>query len=207
MPDDLPIYSETPLRTGLQFAGLDKLKGTETAAAWKRADDRIAALENATNVTAARQNFADVSRDELVSLHAKLFSHLSEAGLLRQQPVTPQYRGQDCAPPEFIERSLDNMHVWVSSESFQQIHPIEQCSLVIARIVDIWPFASGNLTVALVAGNCLLKRGRLAPFSVTGSQRPELEKVVAQAMTIDMQPLINAVYRTVKKEMEASAGR
>ena len=36
MPDDLPIYSESPLRTGLQFADLDRLKGPDTARAWQQ---------------------------------------------------------------------------------------------------------------------------------------------------------------------------
>src|SRR5687768_12124934 len=99
MPDDLPIYSESPLRTGLQFADLDRLKGPDTARAWQKADESLSGLEGAANLPEARKALRAISRDQLVKLHGQLFSHLSGAGMLRTSAVVAQYRGQDCAPP------------------------------------------------------------------------------------------------------------
>jgi hypothetical protein len=136
-----------------------------------------------------------------------LFPDRPGAGQWRQTALKPLYRGQDCAPPEFIERSVDNLMTWLTAESFTQIHPIEQCALAMTRIIDIWPFEFGNLTIALLFGNVPLQNAGLTPFFVQPEHRAEFEKVIAQAMTIDMQPLVNAIYRTVKKEMEALAKR
>jgi hypothetical protein len=61
--------------------------------------------------------------------------------------------------------------------------------------------------VALVLGNLPLRNAGLTPFFVPPKYRGEFEKAIAQAMTIDMQPLVNAIYRTVKKEMDALARR
>jgi len=210
MSDDLPIYSETPLRTGLQFAELERLKGPDTLPVWTEADARIAAFEglsSPSNVAAARETLITFTKDGLLRAHAQLFPERAGAGRWRQTDLKPLYRGQDCAPPEFIDRSAENLMTWVNAESFTQIHPIEQCALAMTRIVDVWPFEFGNLTTALVFGNVALRNAGLTPFFVLPDYRSEFEKTIAQAMTIDMQPLINAIFRTVKKEMEALAKR
>jgi Fic family protein len=205
--EDLPIYSETPLRTGLQFAELERLKGSDTSSAWTRADAQITAIEGATGVSAALESLTAMTKEGLLRAHDLLFSGRPDAGQWRQAAMKPLYRGQDCAPPEFIERSVDNFATWLNAESFTQIHPIEQCALAMTRVIDIWPFEFGNLTVALLLGNVPLRNAGLAPFFVLAEHRTEFEKAIGQAMTIDMQPLINAIYRTVKKEMEALAKR
>lgn len=207
MPEDLPIYSEIPLRTGLQFAQLERLKGPDISPVLPQADAWISALEGATGATAARESLTAVSKDALLRAHALLFPDRPSAGRWRNTALKPLYRGQDCAPPEFIERSVENLMSWLAAESFTQIHPIEQCALVMTRIIDIWPFEFGNLTVAIILGNLSLRNAGLTPFFVLPEHRAEFEKATAQAMTIDMQPLINAIYRTVKKEMEALAKR
>ena len=207
MSQDLPIYSDVPLRTGLQFAALEQLKGHEDAAVRERADSLIGAMESASGAIAARTNLSVVSRESLLATHALLFAGRSGAGDLRKTEMQPLYRGQDCAPPEFLENSIGNLVTWFTAESFTQIHPIEQCALTITRIVDIWPFEFGNLSVAVVFGNLALSRAGLTPFFVLPEHRREFEKVIAQAMTIDMQPLVNAIFQTVRKEMESLAKR
>lgn len=205
MSQDLPIYSEIPLRTGLQFAGLDALKGKEDSAVWSRVDALIASMEGGTGAAQAREGLTEVSKAALLSTHAAAFAGKAGAGELRTTALEPLYRGQDCAPPEYIDHSLDNLVVWFNAESFTQIHPIEQCALTITRIVDIWPFEYGNLTMALMFGNLALRKAGLTPFFVLPEHRKEFEKAIAQAMTIDMQPLVNAIFQTVRKEMQALA--
>src|SRR5262249_39614383 len=128
------------------------------------------------------------------------------AGSLRRRELDPLYRGQDCAPPEFIERSVDNLVNWIGAESFGEIHPIEKSALAITRIADIWPFEFGNLTTAIVFANAFLKDAGLTPFFVEPKHLPEFEKIIAQSLSIETQPLVNAIYKTVRREMESLAG-
>jgi fido (protein-threonine AMPylation protein) len=207
MAEDLPIYSDIPLRTGLQFAELERLKGIDLSTILDRADAAISALEGAAGATAARQELHTASKNELLQVHRFLFPDRKSAGEIRSTGLAPLYRGQDCVPPEFIARSLDNLMGWLNAESFSQIHPVEQCALTLTRVIDLWPFEFGNLTAAVVFANLPLLNAGLAPFFVEPQHRNELEKAVGQAMIIDMQPLVNAIFRTVKKEMEALARR
>ena len=112
MPEDLPIYSEKPLRTGLQFAELERLKGFDVSQVYPQADAWISAFEGATGVTAARESLTAVSKDGLLRVHSLLFPDRPGAGQWRQTSLKPLYRGQDCAPPEFIERSVENLMKW-----------------------------------------------------------------------------------------------
>jgi len=201
MSEDLPIYSNTMLRTGLQFADLARFKDLDLSEAWARSDELLAQLEGATSVAAARSSIQSSTKSELLKVHSLLFQGRPGAGQFRSLEIPPLYRGQDCAPPQFIERSIDNLEVWLAADSFKEIHPIERCALTVTRIVDIWPFEFGNLTTAIVFANRALQESGLAPFFVLPEHKAEFEKVVASSMIIEMQPLINAIYQTVKREM------
>ena len=202
MPEDLPIYSESMLRTRLQFADLERLKGRDTSAVWNKSDTFIEQFEAGKNVRQARQAVQDPAKASLLQMHSIVFG-----GELRQQPVQPLFRGQDCPDPQFIDRSLDNFFNWLSAESISEIHPIERAAWALTRVVDIWPFDSGNLTVAIMLANTGLRQAGFAPFFVRPEHRKEFNTVIAQALTIETQPLVNAIYKTVKREMEALVPR
>jgi len=207
MPEDLPIYPQSTLRTRLQFADLDRMKGVDTTPAWEKSDRYIAQLEDAANVREARLAAKETTKAGLLQMHAALFGNREGAGQLRHAPAKPLYRGHDCPDPQFIEHSLNNFFYWLSAESVSEIHPIEKAALVLTRIIDIWPFEFGNLTVAIMSANIFLGQAGLAPFFVLPQHTKEFDTVIAQAMTIETQPLINAIYRTVKQEMDALAAR
>src|SRR3954469_6405533 len=122
MPEDLPIYSDSMLRTRLQFADLEKLKGVDATAVWEKADRMIEALEGGVNAQLARQTVQEQTKTGLIEIHSILFKDRN----LRQAPLKPLFRGQDCPDPEFIDRSLDNFVNWLSAESVAEIHPIER---------------------------------------------------------------------------------
>ena len=189
------------LRTGLQFADLARFKDMDLSVVWAKSDQLLANMEGANNVARARAAIFNSTKSELLNVHSLLFQGRSGAGQFRSLELKPIYRGQDCAPPEFIDRSLDNLEIWLAADSFKEIHAIERCALTITRIIDIWPFEFGNLTTAIVFANKALNDAGLAPFFVLPEHMSEFEKVVANSMIIEMQPLINAIYQTVKREM------
>jgi hypothetical protein len=202
MPEDLPIYSESMLRSRLQFADLERLKRLDVTPVWEKSDSVIAQFEGAANVREARAAVQEQTKTGLLRLHSIVFD-----GALRQQPMKPLFRGQDCPEPEFIEHSLDNFSNWLTAESVAEIHPIERAALVLTRIADIWPFHSGNLTVAIMFANIGLRQAGFPPFFVLPEHKREFNTVIAQAMTIETQPLVNAIYKTIKRELEALGSR
>jgi fido (protein-threonine AMPylation protein) len=207
MPEDLPIYSDSMLRTRLQFADLERLKGVDTAAVWEKSDTFIEEFEGAVNVRQVRETIQEITKPNLLQAHAMLFSGREDAGVWRHTSIKPLYRGQDCPDPQFIEHSIDNFLTWLTAESVSEIHPIERAALVLTRITDIWPFQFGNLTIALIAANVCLRRAGLTPFFFDPAHAKEFNTTVAQAMAIETQPLVNAIYNIVKREMQSLADR
>jgi hypothetical protein len=207
MSEDLPIYSGTPmLRSGLQFADLLLLKQVDTSSIWTKSDRFIAQMEGASSVAEARAELIEPTKDGLLRAHSIMFGGRNGAGELRKSRIAGPYRGQDCPEPQFLGRSLDNFFAWMDADSLAEIHPIEKAALVLTRVVDIWPFEFGNLTAAVVLSNAFLKVAGLAPFFVKPENRAEFEKIVGQAITIETQPLVQAIHHTIKREMQAVAG-
>ena len=206
MPEDLPIYSQPMLRTRAQFEDLEKLKGIDTAPAWEKSDTLIEQFEGAVHVRQAREGI-QLTKPDLLRVHSILFEGRDGAGSWRRQARKPLYRGQDCPDPQFVERSIDNFLNWLTAESVCEIHPIERGALILTRIVDIWPFEFGNLTIAIMAANVCLRGADFSPFFFPPESAKEFNTVVAQAMAIETQPLVNIIYNTVKREMKALAAR
>jgi hypothetical protein len=185
----------------LQFADLERFRDVDTASIWEKSDRFIEQFEGGTNVRRARESIQTATKAGLLEMHAIVFG----TGGLRQRAVKPLFRGQDCPEPEFIDRSLDNFFGWLTAESIAEIHPIERAALGIVRIVDIWPFETGNLTAGIMFGNIILRQAGLPPFFVLPEHQREFHTVIVQAMSIETQPLVNAIYRTIRRELEALA--
>jgi hypothetical protein len=205
MTGDLPIYPDAKLRTGLQFTDVDKFRFVDSTSIWEKSDTFIEKMEGASGLARARSGVAELSRQSLLQVHSMIFSGRSGAGELRKTASRPLYRGHDCPEPEFIERSLENFFGWLSAESLKQIHPIERAAVILARIVDIWPFEFGNVTAAIVAANISLGQDGFSPFFVLPEHKKEFDAALGLAMTVETQPLVNAIHRTIKREMEALA--
>ena len=202
MPDDLPIYPDTPLKTGLAFADLARYQNLDQTPIWLASDQAIARMEGADNVAGARQLLLEPSTDTLLRAHSVLFPGAPGAGSLRRNLIAARYRGQDCPEPEHIERSLNNFFKWMDAESMSEIHPIERSAIVLTRVVDIWPFEFGNLTAAIVLANAYLRQAGLPPFFVQAEHMAEFERVVGQAVAIETQPLVQIIHRSLKRELD-----
>jgi fido (protein-threonine AMPylation protein) len=207
MAEDLPIYSDTGLRSARQFADLDGLRRVASPIVWEEADHHVALMEGAIDVSGAREAIASLSLENLLIAHGRLFSNRPGAGAFRASAAEPFHRGQDCAPPEFIERSMLNLFGWLEAESFLELHPIEQAALSLIRMVDIWPFETGNITAAVMLANHFLELAGLHPFFVRPEHLSEFQATLARGFTMDTQPLVNAIYNTVRREMKARAPR
>jgi hypothetical protein len=202
MSRDLPIY-DSGLRSRLQFSDLEKLRAVDTAPIWAKADLVLEKMEGSKNIALARKVLQHPSKDSLLEVHSIIFDGREGAGMLRTTALTPQYRGHDCPPPDFVSRSLDNFFGWLNAESMGEIHPIEKAAIVLVRTVDIWPFEFGNTTAAIMLANVILGHNGLAPFFVLPEHMKEFHTVIAQAMTIETQPLVNAIHQTIRRELEA----
>ena len=70
------------------------------------------------------------------------------------------------------------------------------------RFVDIWPFEVGNRTTGVVFANYFLHRAGLPPFFVLPEQRDEFDQVLAQAVLMQTESLVRAIYKCLEREID-----
>src|SRR5262245_14037231 len=73
MGEDLPIYSESMLRTRLQFADLERFKHLDATPIWEKSDPLIEQFEGGTNVRRARELVMEPTKSGLLEIHSIVF--------------------------------------------------------------------------------------------------------------------------------------
>ncbi|HVG18577.1 MAG TPA: Fic family protein, partial [Blastocatellia bacterium] len=97
------------------------------------------------------------------------------------------------APAERLAAAVGSACLWFTAESFDELNPIEQASIVYLRLIEIQPFEQANERTALVAASLFTLRGGLPLIIITpelgGAHRAALEEG-AQMNTKPMVELI-----------------
>lgn len=93
------------------------------------------------------------------------------------------------APAAFIESRLALLEQWLGGESGRELEPAAAGALVLARIVEIRPFADGNGRVSRLAASHVMVRGGMRPPILVGGDRPRLEACLRAAFSLETEPL------------------
>jgi hypothetical protein len=111
-------------------------------------------------------------------------------GEFRDREAFPQGDGVPApAPAAFIEGRLGNLEQWMAGESARDLKPAQAGALVLARVVEIRPFAFGNGRVSRLAASHMMVRGGLRPPILVGGDRSRLEVCLRAAFRLDTEPL------------------
>ena len=206
MSDELPIYSDSIFRSADPFPALARIREGDVSRCLERFDRRLDHGEDALGIGAALMGIGGMTKRDILDLHRKLFEGRPGAGELRTSRIAASFRGQDCPEPEFLNQSLDNFEEWFSVEALTELHPIQQAALALTRLVDIWPFEFGNRTTAIVFANFFLCRAGYPPFFVLQEQIQEFEEVMSEAIMMQTESLVGAIYKCMERELDLARG-
>ncbi len=103
------------------------------------------------------KELAELSPDDLYELHS-LIPQTDLARGLRQNKGPELFGKHSPLSPEFLERALSRFFVWVSSDSYAEIHPVKQSILCQLRLLEIMPFSSYSHLVSVIFSNYFLIR-------------------------------------------------
>jgi Fic family protein len=93
------------------------------------------------------------------------------------------------APAAFVGSRLSILEEWMTGESARELKPAQAGALVLARLVEIRPFADGNGRVSRLAASHVMVGGGLRPPILVGGDRPRLEACLRAAFRLDTEPL------------------
>jgi Fic family protein len=103
------------------------------------------------------------------------------------------------SPAAFIEGRLGNLEQWMNSESAHELKPAQAGALLLARVVEIRPFADGNGRVSRLLASHLMVGGGLRPPILVGGDRPRLEACLRAAFRLDTEPLASLLQEASER--------
>jgi len=141
--------------------------------------------------------FRDVSAwaaDPLAELNQDRLMHLGrllDGGSLRDSDIAPRAPFHEPAPHVLLPRLVENALGWFTAQSFIEIHPVEQATLVYVRLLDLDPFGSpdGDL-VALLAASLFTERAELPPLIIYAADSSSYDAAIQSAFRMLTQPLV-----------------
>jgi Fic family protein len=134
----------------------------------------------------------------LKELHGLAFSNIDQrAGFYRTsqgQPLNPTHKVADA---DFIEVLLDNALDWFNTDSFRELHPLEQAWLVHLRIIDLQPFEIGNELLARLIASFYAERANLCPIIISVKEKDFYSYAIDNSLMMITQPGVELFARSV----------
>ncbi len=120
-------------------------------------------IEAALNLAASFENPARLK--DLVALRQTIAPGMVEERLWRKTSIAPLIPGHAPLAYETVPKALERLFEWTSSEGFNQLHPVEQATVVQTRLIEISPFEDYSDPVAVIASfSFVTARGYLLPL-------------------------------------------
>jgi hypothetical protein len=128
--------------------------------------------------------------------------------LLRKSEAQPINAMHDPAPAIILPRMLDNAFDWFSTEGFNQLHPVEQATVVYLRLLDLSPFSMHSEAAALLAAGFYTMRADLPPLIVYRDDETfaGYTNALEAAFRMLTQPLVELMAEMLARTMRLCSG-
>jgi hypothetical protein len=127
--------------------------------------------------------------------------------MLRKDDPTPINDAHDPTPAVLLPRMIDHAFDWFSTESFGELHAVEQAAIVYLRLLDLYPFPALTEPTAMLAAGFYTERAGLPPLLVSGDEatRARFAHAREAAMRMLTQPLVELFAEMLRTTMQQSS--
>ena len=91
---------------------------------------------------------------------------------------------------EHLPAIIENACRWYTAESFAELNPIEQASIVFLRLIEIQPFEQANLQTALAAASLFTLRSTLPPVIIKPELRSAFLNAIEESRRTNTKPMV-----------------
>jgi Fic family protein len=169
----------------------------------RAAMDLLVSLRVVTSLARANGKAAEITGEFLLKLH-------SAPGAAFRRSAGDTSRVPKPVAPEHLPALLESACLWYTAESFAELNPVEQASIVLLRLIDMQPFEQANERTALVAASLFTLRSELPPIII----KPEMDSAYRNALDegtrMNTKPMVETVAEAVERsvnEMIEQAGK
>ena len=110
------------------------------------------------------------------------------------------------AAPEHLPASVESACRWFSAESFAELNPIEQASIVHLRLLEIQPFEAANPRIAILAASLFSLRGGLPPVMIGPDLADGYARAIEASRSGNTQPMVELMGTAAERAFERMIG-
>jgi len=143
------------------------------------------------------------SRGREAELSPDLLLNLNSAGALRTTPGD----SSRSIKAEHLAAAIEGACRWYSAESFAELHPVEQASIVLLRLIEIQPFENANERTALVAASLFTLRRELPPINISPELETTFRAALVEGFQMNTKPMVELIAEALERNrIEALEG-
>jgi hypothetical protein len=102
-----------------------------------------------------------------------------------------------------VEPRIKAFCEWASADSFRELNALEQAAIIMLRLLEIRPFAEGNVAAALGAGSLFTMRAGWPPIIIPAVLRPRFNPAVGEGMRMNTRPLVDLLAESLCQVLES----
>ncbi|MBS1791003.1 MAG: Fic family protein [Acidobacteria bacterium] len=139
--------------------------------------------------------------DRLMNLNETLTGAKAELRSNEPRPINVLH---DPTPAVLLPKMLDMAFDWFSTDSFGELHPVEQASVVYLRLLDLHPFPNVTEPTAMLAASIYTERAGLPPLVILSDDitQARFAQALEAAFRMLTQPLVELFAEMLRKAMQ-----
>lgn len=154
----------------------------------------LISLRESASLARANGKAAELTRDLLLKLHSA-----TDAGFRKSAGDTT--RMTKPAAAEHLPVLIESACQWYTAESFAELNPIEQASIVLLRLIDLQPFEQANERTALVAASLFTMRSELPPIIIKPEMHSAYHNALDEGVRMNTQSIVGVVAESVERSV------
>jgi Fic family protein len=185
-----------------------KLREHQVAQMLKKSGSQLAVTnltEAATKVSAwASEPDAKLSPERLFDLYQTLTGAAADADVLRRTEAAPINAAHDPTPAILLPKMIDHAFDWFSTESFAELHPVEQATIAYMRLLDMYPFPAANEPAAMLSASFYTERAGLPPLILSADEltQARFAQTLEAAFRMLTQPLVEMFAEALRATIQ-----
>lgn len=150
----------------------------------------LVSLRMVTSVARANGKAAELTSDLLLKLHSL------PGAAFRKSAGKPSQVPKPVAP-EHLPALIESACRWYTAESFAELNPIEQASIVLLRLMDMQPFEEANERTALVAASLFTLRSELPPIIIGPQMDAAYRNALDEGTRMNTKPMVELIAEAI----------
>jgi len=136
-----------------------------------------------------------------LELHGLVISGNPQQGTLRNARIKPLVDYHQPVESEILAELVANALQWFGSDSFYEIHEVEQGALSLIKLLDLLPFQQENGKTLRLAANFFLLRSDFPPAVIAADRAEQYRSAIGNALKMDTQPLVDLLAASVLESL------